>query len=364
MKKKNLLVIIIITVLLIIGYTGIKLYQRLSYKLEPAVVVSESLKLKDVENFEIYQGTLISRQSVNIQPQVSGVISDIKVKPGDKVQKGQILIVIDPKKQEALLNSFKSQTSSLKTELETTKIQYERYTQLYERKTVSKQELENYKAAYEKAKSALDTNNAQIKEQAEQLKYHNIVAPFSGTVGDIPVKIGEMVSPENILLSVTQNETLELNVGVQAEYVYQLKKGLPVQILDYENKVITSSNISFVSPKIDSSTQTILAKAYFKNPDNILKADQTAKVKLIFNTEKSLLLPIGSTTHLGGADFAYTVKEENGVKIAHQIPISTGKIQDGKYVVKSGLKENDVVIIKGIQKLYEGAPIIEEGEDK
>lgn len=364
MKKKNSLIIIIIVILLILGHSGIKLYQMLSYKLEPAVVVLQTLKLEDVESSEIYQGTLISRQSVNIQPQVSGVITDIKVKAGDKVQKGQLLVIIDPKKQQALLNSFKSQTASLKTDLETAKIQYERYSELYERKTVSKQELENYKTAYEKAKATLDTNNAQIKEQQEQLKYHNIVAPFSGIVGDVPVKIGEMVSPENILLSVTQNETLELNIGVQAEYVYQLKKGLPVQILDYENKVITSSNISFVSPKIDSSTQTILAKAYVKNSDNILKADQTVKVKLVFNTEKSLLLPAGSTTHLGGADFAYTVKEENGEKAAHQIPIEIGKMQDSKYVVKSGLKENDIVIIKGIQKLYDGAPIIEETEEK
>ena len=173
-----------------------------------------------------------------------------------------------------------------------------------------------------------------------------------------------MVSGETILLSVTQNETLELNLGVQAEYVYQLKKGLPVKILDYDNKVISSSDISFVSPKIDSSTQTILAKAYFKNPDNILKADQTVKVKLVFDTAKSLLLPIGSTTHLGGADFAYTVKEENGAKTAHQIPITIDKMQDGKYIVKSGLAENDVVIVKGIQKLYEGAPITEEAEEK
>lgn len=362
MKKKNLLIIIIITALLILGFAGFKLYQMFSYKIEPTAISSQVLKLEDVETYEIYQGTLISRQSVNIQPQVSGVISDIKVKAGDKVKKGQLLVVIDPKKQEALLNSVKSQTASLITDLETAKIQYERYSELYERKTVSKQELENQKVAYEKAKSALESNKAQIKEQTEQLKYHNIAAPFSGTIGDVPVKVGEMVSPDNILLSVTQNETLELNLGVQAEYVYKLKKGLTVQILDYENKMISESKIDFVSPKIDSSTQTILAKAYFKNPDNILKADQTVKAKLIFDTQKSLLLPIGSTTHLGGQDFTYIVNVENGIKTAHQIPIEIGKMQDGKYIVKNGLKENDTVIVKGNQKLYEGAPIIEEAK--
>ena len=217
MKRKKLLYIITI-ILIILGFAGFKIYQMFSYKIEPSVVSLQTLKLEDVETFEIYQGTLVSRQSVNIQPQVSGIISDIKVRAGDKVQKGQVLIIIDPKKQEALLNSFKSQTTSLKTDLETAKIQYERYSALYDRKTVSKQELENYKTAYEKAKAALDTNNAQIKEQTEQLKYHNITAPFSGIVGDIPVKIGEMVSPENILLSVKCRSSSRICLSIKKRF--------------------------------------------------------------------------------------------------------------------------------------------------
>lgn len=80
---------------------------------------------------------MISRQSVIIQPQVSGQISSINVKAGDKVQKGQALIVIDPKKQEAVLNSYQVKHSSLVTTYETAKTQYERYADLYEKKTVS-----------------------------------------------------------------------------------------------------------------------------------------------------------------------------------------------------------------------------------
>ena len=79
MEKKNLICIIIATIILILGFAGFDIYQMLSYKVEPEVVVLQKLKPEDVESFEIYQGTLISRQSVNIQPQVTGVISDIKV---------------------------------------------------------------------------------------------------------------------------------------------------------------------------------------------------------------------------------------------------------------------------------------------
>ncbi len=200
---------------------------------EKAIVNTEILKPVEYDNAQIYQGVLISRQSIFMQPQVFGQILEINVKAGDKVQAGQLLIVIDPRKQEALLNSFKVKQASLLLNYETAKTQFERYSDLYEKKTVSKQDLENYENAYKKAKSDYEANEEQIKEQEIQLGYHKITAPFSGTVGDIPVKIGDHVTPETKMFSITQNETLELNVGLPADKVFDIKSGLPVQILDF-----------------------------------------------------------------------------------------------------------------------------------
>jgi len=360
LTKKNILLAIIVIVVFL---SGIFVFNKLHKpKIEPAIVNLETVQMQNCDNASLYQGVLISRQSVNIHPQVSGIVSQICVKAGDRVQKGQVLLIIDPKKQQAALNSIKNQRPSLISDCETTKIQYKRYTELYSKKTVSRQDLENYKAAYERAKSALDTNSAQIREQTEQLKYHYVTAPFSGIIGDVPVKTGDLVSPETVLLSVTQNEKLELNIGVQADKVYELKQGLTVQILDYDNNIVAESKIAFISPKVDSETQTILTKSYFKNPSGILKADQTVKTRVIFSTQKRIMLPAGSTTHIGGQDFTYIVKSENGQLIAHQIPVELGEIQNEKYIVKSGLSEGDIVVVKGIQKLYDGAPVKPEGK--
>lgn len=225
--------IIIIVCLLVIGIFFNKSGQM---QMTPTVVEIGVIKPAEVENSEIYQGTLISRYSVSLQPQVSGQIASINVKAGDRVRAGQTLLVIDPRKQEAALNSSKADAASMKATIEQTKsnlntyevqqgslisnyenakIQYERYRDLYSKKTVSKQDLENYTDAYRKAKSALDANTAQIKaqksavnvavsnyqkstfaikEQGVQLAYHKIVAPYSGIIGDIPVKVGEYVT--------------------------------------------------------------------------------------------------------------------------------------------------------------------------
>lgn len=349
MKKKIIIFTSILTVALCCA--GIYLFKNLHTEIEKTIVNAETLKTEKIDNAETYQGVLISRQSVLIQPQVSGQISGINVKAGDKVQKGQVLIVIDPRKQEATLNSYQVKHSSLVTAYETAKVQYERYFDLYEKKTVSKQDLENYEKEYKKAKSALEENTAQIKEQSVQLGYHKITAPFSGVVGDIPVKIGEYVSPETKLLSVTQNEILELNAGLPANKVFDIKHGLPVQILDFDNNVIAESQLMFISPRVESGTQTILVKANFKNSSGVLKADQSVKIRVIYNEYDGILIPTTATTFVAGQDFAFIIQDKDGQKVVKQIPITLGELYNGKHIVKSGLKAGDCIVSKGIQKL-------------
>jgi RND family efflux transporter MFP subunit len=407
-NKKYLIKPISISLIVIAIFIVVGMFFRKNNQMQmPATVVEvETIKSAEVENSEVYQGTLISRYSVSLQPQVTGQIASINVKAGDRVRAGQILLVIDPRKQEATLNSSKADAASMKAAIEQArsnlntyevqqnslisnyeiaKTQYERYRDLYERKTVSKQDLENYTDAYLKAKSALDSNTAQIKaqksavnvavsnyqkstftikEQGVQLAYHKIVAPYAGIIGDIPVKIGEYVTSDTKLLSITQNNQLELNVGLPSEKVFIIQKGLPVQILDYDGKAIADSKLSFVSPKIDTDTQTILVKAIFKNPKEMLKADQSVKARVLYSKSQGILIPTSAVTHLGGQDFAFVVNENEGQKTVKQVPITVGEIQNEKYVIKKGLNIGDCIVTQGVQKLYDGAVVTTGKEEK
>ena len=161
--KFNKYIVITLVLLIVFCAAGYKIFHK-TMPVEKTIVKTEIVKEEEIELYEIYQGYLISRNSVLLHPQVSGQISEIKVKAGDKVNKGDLLIVIDPNKQDAVLNSYKVKQASLQSAYETAKIQYERYKDLYEKKTVSKQDYENYENEYKRAKSALDENIANIKE--------------------------------------------------------------------------------------------------------------------------------------------------------------------------------------------------------
>lgn len=406
--NKKLLMPAIIAVSAVLITVGTVTFMNMNKKSQPysPIVNVENLDLSNVENSDLYQGTLISRYSVSLQPQVAGQIAEIKVKAGDKVSAGQTLIVIDRRKQEAALNFSKAEAESMKSAVvqskktlntyevqqeslvsnyHSAKKQFERYSDLYSKKVVSQQELEQYTDAYNKAKADLAANKAQIsaqkaavqsaisnyekasysiKEQGVQLAYHNIVAPYSGMIGDIPVKVGEYVTPQSKLLSITQNNQLEINVGLPAEKVFDIKMGLPIQVLDSNGKVVVSSKISFVSPKVDTDTQTVLVKAIVQNPQGVLKADQSVKTRVVYSSNSGILVPAEAITHMGGQDFAFVVIKKDKQNLIKQQPVSLGELQREKYVVKSGLNQGDCVVTQGVQKIYDGASVTIAAEEK
>jgi len=357
------------------------------------------LKTAQVAQSDIYQATLISRYSVPLQPRIQGQVANIYVKAGDNVSKGQTLMLIDNSQQLAALNSskadaaavkagisqaekqlqtFQEQRKALESNVTMNKQLFDRYSALFEKNAVSKQDFEKYTDAYNQAKADLDANSAQInaqkasvesarknydranytiRQQSVQLQYYNITAPYSGIVGDIPVKIGSYVLPITQLVSITQNNSLEINVGLPTEKAFNLHKGLSVEVLDNNDNVAGSSTISFVSPTVNTDSQTILVKAILPNPKGIFKADQSVKVRIIYSRSSGILIPTSAVSHFGGQDFVFLISDKDKQTFVKQQPIKLGDLQGDKFVVIEGLKAGDRIVSQGIQKLMDGAPV-------
>jgi len=316
-------------------------------------------KAVPVNDASEYVATLKSRDSAVIMPQVEGQITQIFVHSGERVEAGSPMLEIDPLKQQATVKSQESARAAQEANLILAKKQYERSQGLAAAGVVSKQDLDQAKSALDAAQAQMDSLDSQVREQEVQLHYYKVVALRSGIVGDIPVHVGDRVTTTTILTTIDQPGSLEAYVYVPIEHSSQLKMNLPVQVIDSDGKVLADSRVSFISPQVDSTTQTVLVKARIANGNDALRQSQFIRARVVWGMHKNPQVPILAVSRLGGQYFAFVAEPQNGGSfVARQKPLTIGQTVGNDYEVQGGIKAGDKVIISGTQFLVDGVPVI------
>ncbi len=325
----------------------------------PAAVMLAVAQAKPVEDASEYVATLKSLHSTTIQPQIDGQITKIYVKSGDRVKQGAPLMLIDPRRQQAAVSSQEAERASKDANVTYARQQAERAGALLKAGAISKQEQEQAETALRTAEADLQSLQAQVQQQEVQLRYFTVAAPTAGIVGDVPVRVGNQVSTATLLTTIDQNEMLEVYVSVPIERASELKIGLPLQVLNSDEKLLATSAVSFVSPHVDDQTQTVLVKGQVKNPDASLRASQFVRARIIWKVSDGLLIPVTAVLRINGAFFAFVAESSGGKLVAKQRAVKVGDIVGDSYVVLDGLKAGERLVVSGAQKLADGAPISE-----
>jgi RND family efflux transporter MFP subunit len=313
--------------------------------------------LSPVPNSDTYVATIKSRRSSTMQPQVDGNLVKIFVKSGDAVKAGQVLMRIDPLKQMASVQSQQGTQAQKKALYDYNKIEVDRQRRLFEAGVVSRDTYEQADQAYQNSKADYESNQALTDTQKQQLAYYDIRAPFNGIVGDIPVHLGDYVSPTTLLTTVDENADLEAYIYIPTERASLVRKGLPVQILDTAGNVLVKSTISFLSPQVDNGLQSILAKAEIPRTAQMLRNQQLVKARVTWSTAPAPTIPVLAVSLVGGQTFVYVATPKGDGYIAHQVPVTVGETVGNTYPVLAGLQPGQKVITSGLQFLQEGAPV-------
>lgn len=352
-----------------------------------------------------YMARFESRKSVTLSPRVGGIIRSINTTSGNAVGGGQVLIRIEASQQEAAVRSAaagiesrsrgtdqaRSQLASLEAEkiaregnVKLAKIQLDRTRSLQSKGVLSRQELDIAENNHQTAVSSLGATNAQIQsqkatiaqsqndakqatamlsEQQAQLRYYDISAPFSGVVGDIPVKVGDYVSPTTQLMTITVNQPMEAYIFVPVEKSPKLRMGMPVELVAPDGRELGQSRVFFVAPGAEGSDQTILIKAEYSNPDGRIRVGEWGQARVVWSQDSGLWIPTTAVTQLAGQNFVFLAKQENGQWSAHQIPVKLGEPTNSKYPVIEGITVEDEVVITGAQNLFDKMPISIKGRE-
>jgi RND family efflux transporter MFP subunit len=320
------------------------------------VIVAKTQKIPDTTE---YLSVLKSRHSATINPQVEGQITKIFVKSGDRVAAGTPLLQIDPLKQQATVSSQQAAVAAQQASLSYAKTQLDRQKKLFEAGVTPKQDLDNAQSTYDAQAAQLQALEEQANSQQVELRYYSVKAPMDGIVGDVPVRAGDRVQFTTLLTTVDEPGALEAYIYVPADRARDLRIGVPVHLVDAAGKDIGDTRITFVSPQVDTETQTVLAKAAVPNPSGTLRVAQQVRTQLVWSSHEGTTIPILAVTRINGRFFAFLAVNEAKGAVARQKLLQVGDTVGNDYAVIDGIKPRDHIITTGLQFLQDGAPVTE-----
>ena len=325
----------------------------------PMPVEIVTLSAKPVEQTSEFVASLKSRRSSTIQPEVEGFLTRIAVRSGQNVRQGEVLFEIDSATEQVALASLQSMRPMRESEVEFARQQVQRNKTLLNAGAISQREVEQFESQLRSAEAQLKTLDEQIRQQRSQLNYYRVVAPNSGTVGDISVNVGDRVTRSTVLTTVDdRNDVLELYISVPVQQAPQLKVGLPVRLVDDRGQVLATNRITFVSPTVDTSTQSVLAKAQLVEGRGQFRSDQFVRARIVWTQAPGLTVPVTAVVRTTGDFFAFVAEKNQQGMVAKQKRVLLGEIVGNEYVVQSGLQPGEQLIVSGLQKIRDGAPVM------
>ncbi|AEI63944.1 efflux RND transporter periplasmic adaptor subunit [Corallococcus macrosporus] len=324
---------------------------------QPMPVEVERLAPGEVREANEYLGALSSRSSITVYPQVAGYVKSIPLDPGARVERGEVLLVVDPRQQSAGLRATQAQRAAAVAQREYAQQTRERSEQLLKEGLQSRQDYDQAVAQALQAEASARAIEAQVQAQEVQLGFYEVSAPFAGTVGDYPVNVGDFVTPQTALTTLDQSDTLEVSVQVPVERARTVRVGTtPVEVLDAAGRLVVSAPVFFVAPMPNASTQLVEVRSAFENTVG-LRAGQLVRARVVYATREALRVPTAAVTRISSQSFVFVARDSDGGTVAQRAPVSLGLVSGNDYEVTGGLDAGTRVVLSGIQMLRDGQPI-------
>lgn len=315
-----------------------------------------------------YSAVIEGKQDVEVRPQVSGTITEVCVKEGARVSKGQVLFVIDQVPYLAALKQAEASVATAEANEATAKLTLEGKESLYQDKVISDFELRTARNNYRSAQAALMQAQAELINARNNLSYTEVKSPVDGYAGMTSYRIGALVSSSmtDPLIRVSDNSQMYVYFSISEKQVLSLTAQYgsldsallsfpPIQLqLNDGSTYPHTGKIDVISGLIDKTTGTVSLRALFDNQEKRLMSGGSANVVIPYQQQQCIVIPQGGTYEIQNKIFAYKVVDGKAVST----PIEVFEINDGKeYIVESGLQAGDVIVSEGAGLLKDGTVI-------
>ena len=333
------------------------------------IVGVDTVRTRNVEVYGEFPGKIRAQQFVEVRARVEGYLEKMMFAEGTRVNKDQVLFIIDPKQYKAQVDRAealvaKNKAIALKAERDLARIK-----PLFEQKAASQLDLDNAVAAYESAKADVNVSEANLTEARLALSYTTVRSPISGYISERHVDIGTLVGPgaQSLLANVVKSDTVLVEFKM-TDLDYQKSKARNVNLGQQDTSrhwnpyvTITLADksqykykglVDFADPLVDAKSGTFSVRAEMPNPERELLPGQFTNVKVLLDVrENAVAVPTKAITIEKSGAYVFVVKLDSTVEKRF---IQTGPEVENVTVVERGLRANEVIVVEGQHKLSHG----------
>ena len=330
-----------------------------------------TVQKSDIELPNKFSARMKGQNDVTITPQVSGQLMKIAVSEGQAVKKGQTLFVIDSRNAQLDLEAAQANLQAALASENSAKLEYESNKNLFEKKIVSSYLLNSSENSYKQAQAAVAQARSAVNRAKVNLGFCTITAPVSGVIGEIPVRMGDQVSPMTQLTMLSGNTTMYAEFSVTEAIVEVLvKEGMKAD--DVEKYIANLPEATFVMKNgteyphkgkvvsltgvVNAATGSLTTKVSFPNPNGHLYSGIQGTVVMPFAEKDVIVVPQSAVVRLQDKTLVYKVQADS---TAAAVDVTTEDTGNGKdFIITNGLNVGDCIVASGANNVTEGQKVI------
>lgn len=306
-----------------------------------------TLKDSTFEHFAEVQGNVATDENIIIYPEYSGILKNVYVKEGDRVNKGQVLAKIDD-------GGLSSQVAQAQAQATLAKTTYERQKRLWEQNIGSE-------IQFLEAKTNFEATQKAAEQLQSQLAKTTVTAPFSGVIDNIISNQGEVVSPgQSQLFRIINLNNMYVEAAVPENYLPKIQKGTFVKVMISSVSKEYDGKVTDVGSNINANNRTFRVKIAIPNPDKLIRPNQIATILLNDYTAASAITIPESTIQKNamGENLVYTLERKtDSTGVAQKNVIETGYVYNNMMEVTEGLSPGEILIVEGSKSLRDGQEV-------
>ncbi|MBV8519061.1 MAG: efflux RND transporter periplasmic adaptor subunit [Acidobacteria bacterium] len=328
----------------------------------PAHVVVTSVIQRDQPVYREWIGTTQGDVNADIRPKVDGYLLRRAYQEGSYVQRGQLLFEIDTRQAQAQLRQAEANLEQARAGLAKSEHDVQRYEPLAAEKALSQQELDNARSARAAAQATVGALQAAVEQARLNVAWTRVTSPISGIAGLATQQVGDLVSPQTILTTVSTVDPIRVAYQVSEQEYLQFQSDPAMRNAELELVLADGSvfphkgHIALSGRDVDVKTGTITTIGLFPNPGNVLRPGQYAKVRAVTNVRhNALLVPQRAVNELQGIEQVGVVNADNTVTVR---TVKAGERVGSDWIIEEGLAPGEHVIVEGFSRVKSGAKVV------